>query len=397
MKKFLIFGLILGAFNALAATPTDVCLSMSFDNGKNECVKIINSDFIDDAAAGVCIGLSFDNGKNQCLKNARGKTFSYNELRICGGMNFDNSVNNCMRNAGHNFRNSDRLERRERRQALIESQNAGRFEPVDVCLAMSFNSSKDTCLRTIKAGYISNLAAEICMEADFDSDKNSCLRNSMNKDYTFGDADICKSLSFGSGISECVKNSGTSINERRNTRPRPRTRRTEREVKIERAVETRPRRSTVVREVSYDHNEYVACYERPKTRLVTYTNERQARRGNGKVIGGAAGAVFGQIFGAVTGKEQLGDAISAVGLAVAVYGAVEVADASEIIYLDNGYDCRSYYTADVRVYRHRVERQSCTTKRYYSNRWGQEHEYFETTCSGRKYMTFERNTEIWYN
>lgn len=172
-------------------------------------------------------------------------------------------------------------------------------------------------------------------------------------------------------------------------------RRSQARKKIE--IATRTKTTPVVTEVTYDHNEYRTCYERPRTRLVTYTDQRQANRGRKKVVGGLIGVIGGQLLGKATGNENLGDAVSAVGAAVAVYGAVEVADASEIIYQDNGYDCRSYYQVDRRVYKHRVERQRCETRRYYSNRWGAEHEYFETTCSGRRYMTFERNTEIWYN
>lgn len=276
----------------------------------------------------------------------------------------------------------------------LSSLSAIAQDAASVCMDLSFRSSRTECMRTIQSGYLDNGAVRLCSRLSFDSNINECLKVSLDKEYSSRDLRYCENQTFRSDIVDCMKHMGEHI--RRNSRSERRHNRD----KIRKARQEVYTGSVVVnssREGHYDHNEYVACYERPKSRLVTYTNERQARRGRGKVIGGAAGAIFGQIFGAVTGEEEIGDAISVVGAAVAVYGAVEVADASEIIYLDNGYDCRSYYQADRRVYNHRIERKSCTTKRYYSNRWGQEHEYFETTCSGRTYMTFERNTEIWYN
>lgn len=188
----------------------------------------------------------------------------------------------------------------------------------------------------------------------------------------------------------CYLHNDRPRRDRRGDRRSERRERTERDIKVE--IATRDANTA-----RYDHNEYLACYERPKSRLVTYTDTRQARRGRGRVVGGLIGMIGGQVVGEVTGNDNLGDAISVVGAAVAIYGSVEVANASEIIYLDNGYDCQTHYQVDRRVYNHRVNRQRCVTKRYYSNRWGSEHEYFETTCSGRRYMTFDRTTEIWYN
>lgn len=260
-----------------------------------------------------------------------------------------------------------------------------------VCMDLSFRSERSECMRTIESGYLDQNAVKLCASLTFDSNINSCLKASLNKEYQRRELNYCENQTFRSDIVECMDNTGDYIRSRRSSN---RSERRHDRNKIRKAQDEVYMSS---RETRYDHNEYLACYERPKTRLVTYTNERQAKRGTGKVIGGAAGAVFGQIFGAVTGKEKLGDAISVVGAAVAVYGAVEIADASEVIYLDNGYDCRSYYQVDLRTYNHRIERNRCTTRRYYSNRWGQEHEYFETTCRGRKYMTFERSSEIWYN
>ena len=263
-----------------------------------------------------------------------------------------------------------------------------------VCMDLSFRSDRNECMRIIDRNHLDRKAARVCASMSFGSSTNDCLRASINKEYLGREINYCENQTFRSDIIECMESTGDYIRDRRVRRSDRRSRNRSRN-KIE--IATRSSSTPVVTEVRYDHNEYVACYERPKTRLVTYTDQRQARRGNKKVVGGLIGVLGGQLVGAVTGNDKVGDAISIAGAAVAVYGAVEVADASEIIYADNGYDCRSYYQVDRRVYKHRVQRQRCETRRYYSNRWGSEHEYFETTCSGRRYMSFERNTEIWYN
>ncbi len=154
------------------------------------------------------------------------------------------------------------------------------------------------------------------------------------------------------------------------------------------------RRSEVVpthhAHVNYDHNEYMACYEKARRRVITI-DQKKERRGAGKVLGGFIGALVGEIIG---GKE--GKIITAVSTGVAIYGAVEVSSARDIVYETDGYDCYSYYTVDTRYhsYRNRDGRR-CTTRRYYTNRWNGTHEYFETTCSGHTYVTFERSEEIW--
>lgn len=248
---------------------------------------------------------------------------------------------------------------------LTASFSSFAIDPIDVCYDyVRFDSNRLDCMDIVRSGDISEHAAEVCVNASFDDGKNDCLAAALNKVYTFNELNSCDRQSWDDDRTRCMRRKGQSI--RRQTR-------------------------TVVTEVQYDHNEYMTCYERPKTRLVEYTDHRQARRGRNRVLGGLAAIIGGQIVGG-----DVGDAISIVGAGFAIYGAVEVADSQEIIYQDNGYDCRSYYQADRRVYTRTIERQTCTTRRYYSNRWGSTHEYFETTCSNKKFMTFERSADVWY-
>lgn len=171
------------------------------------------------------------------------------------------------------------------------------------------------------------------------------------------------------------------------------------------AKSTRPRRvrtydygySHTVRDhhrgVDYDYYEYEACYERPRRRIVEIHNQSQRDRGTGMVALGIFALVGGQV---VAGDNRnLGNFISAVGGIMAVAGAVEIADSSEVFYEHNGYDCHKHYEVDTRRYRFRRQGYSCTTTRYYSHRWGSTHEYFETTCHGRRYVTFKRTRDIW--
>lgn len=156
----------------------------------------------------------------------------------------------------------------------------------------------------------------------------------------------------------------------------------------------RVRRNVVVT----DYNEYEVCYETPRRRVVTM-NEAQRNRGGRNVVGGIGGVIAGQIIGGLTGNDRLGDVISVIGLGFAAVGAVQVASAKEVFYTDYEIDCRSYYQADTRVYRFSRQGQRCSTTRYYTSRWGQTTEYFETVCGGgrhsSRYVTFERSREIY--
>jgi len=149
---------------------------------------------------------------------------------------------------------------------------------------------------------------------------------------------------------------------------------------------------------TYDYGyEYEVCYERPKTRIVQ-RNSAQRERGKRNAIGGGIAILGGQIFGQITGNEDLGNIISAVGVGFAAVGMVQVASSKEVFYVDNGVDCRSYYQPDQRVYTFYERGTRCQTTRYYTNRWGNVSEYYETTCYGRQqtqYVSFERNRRYW--
>lgn len=167
---------------------------------------------------------------------------------------------------------------------------------------------------------------------------------------------------------------------------------------IPRRDRVQPRDRVIVREPVVDYTrEYQVCYETPRRRVVTI-NEDQRRRGNRNAVGGGLAVIGGQILGAVTGNDDLGDIISVIGAGFLAVGAVQVASSQEVFYTDMGLDCKTYYTADSRVYRFSRQGQRCSTTRYYSNRWGSEYEYFETECRGRRntrYISFERSYEIY--
>jgi uncharacterized protein YcfJ len=159
-----------------------------------------------------------------------------------------------------------------------------------------------------------------------------------------------------------------------------------------------PRRDVVVTRPSFDYaREYEVCYETPRRRVVTM-NEEQRRRGNRNVVGGILTGIGGQILGGVTGNDRLGDIVSAIGIGFAAVGAVQVASSQEVFYTDYDIDCRSYYKPAPYVHTFRRQGQRCSTTRYYTNRWGQESEYFETVCTGSRtsrFVTFEYSHEIY--
>ncbi|MAZ48411.1 MAG: hypothetical protein CME65_07605 [Halobacteriovoraceae bacterium] len=273
---------------------------------------------------------------------------------------------------------------RSDRQDCLRVVQTGSFDrsALNFC-SENINSDGDKvdCLVKVKNNHFGRSALDACAEMTFPDNKLACLDLIARKHYRPDEANYCSNLWPDREIRECLEYSGRAV------RSRPRrgsVRRTETEVR-------RRGNRTVVTETVYDHNEYTTCYERPRTRLIQYQDQRQARRGRNTVIGGLIGIGVGQIIG---GDE--GDIVSAIGAGVALYGAIEIADSREIIYQDNGYDCRSYYTVDTRTYTRVVNNRRCTTTRYYTNRWGSTHEYFETNCNGSRYMSFERNSDIWY-
>lgn len=158
----------------------------------------------------------------------------------------------------------------------------------------------------------------------------------------------------------------------------------------------RPRREVIVeRRETYDYGrEFQVCYETPRSRVVTI-NEQQRKRGTRNAVGGGLAVVGGQILGAITGNDRLGDIISVIGAGFLVVGAAQVASSEEVFYTDYDYNCRSYYKPDPRVYTFSRSGRRCSTTRYYSNRWGSEYEYFETRCGGSTFVSFERSYEIY--
>lgn len=100
MNKLLLVLSLLVSCSAFAVQPSEVCMSMSFDSGKNKCIKIINQGYISSGAADVCLRQSFDSGKIDCLSASLNKEYSNSELRLCNSQSFDSGTTKCMQNAG---------------------------------------------------------------------------------------------------------------------------------------------------------------------------------------------------------------------------------------------------------------------------------------------------------
>lgn len=209
--------------------------------------------------------------------------------------------------------------------------------------------------------------------------------DSIRSDYRYGIAiDINRTSHFDNFYIREADLQGRPVRVERPRRDRP--------------VRVNPRRDVIVTRPTFDYSrEYEVCYETPRRRVVTM-NEEQNRRGNRNVVRGILTGIGGQVFGHVTGNERAGDIISAFGLGFAVFGAAQVASSQEVFHTDYDIDCRSYYRPASYVHNFRRNGQSCSTTRYYTNRWGQESEYFETVCTGRqtsRFVTFEYSHEIY--
>lgn len=149
------------------------------------------------------------------------------------------------------------------------------------------------------------------------------------------------------------------------------------------------------RGVDYDYYEYETCYERPRRKVINIHNRAQRNRGSGMLVAGAAAGITGLILRGNRDTRTLGNVLAVTGGALAVAGAVDFSNSSEIFYEHQGYECRSYYQVDRRRYKFYQDGYSCVTRRHYTHRWGGVHEYFVTQCAGRQYVTFNRHRNIW--
>ncbi len=148
----------------------------------------------------------------------------------------------------------------------------------------------------------------------------------------------------------------------------------------------------------YDRDEYTSCYANPVARI-EYLDTKKAKRATNKKLIGLGVLLAGEITSALSDSDAgdiVGASLQVAGAGLYIYGAFELADTRQVIYTENGYDCRSYYQQDGRTYEFYNEGRQCQTKRYYSSRWDGTHEYFRTTChGGGRYMSFNRRYETW--
>lgn len=159
-------------------------------------------------------------------------------------------------------------------------------------------------------------------------------------------------------------------------------------------VEPAPIRREVYVEETFT-NSYDVCYLQPRRHLVTM-KEEQARRGRRNTAIGVGVGIAGIILGGSNNRDMrnLGTAMTIGGAVLATVGLVQWSDARTVV---TTYDqrCDRYYTRDTVVRQVYIEGQRCSTERYYSRSWDREVEYFQTTCSGNRYYSFERNNQIW--
>lgn len=102
MKKVLFLSLFLLSFGAFAQNEVaqQVCLGLTFDSDKMECMEVIRSGYIADNAALVCKDMSFDSNKADCLKVTVGKAYLDGETSICKSLTFDSRIIECMKDSG---------------------------------------------------------------------------------------------------------------------------------------------------------------------------------------------------------------------------------------------------------------------------------------------------------
>lgn len=163
-------------------------------------------------------------------------------------------------------------------------------------------------------------------------------------------------------------------------------------------------RSEVIRErpvtrtevyVDNSFNSYDVCYVQPRQHLVTI-KEDQARRGRRNTAIGVGIGVVGILLGGSDdrGVQNLGTAMTIGGAVLATVGLVQWSDSKSVV---TTYDqrCDRFYSRDTVVREVYLEGRRCQTERYYSRSWDREVEYFQTTCSGSRYYSFERNSQIW--
>jgi hypothetical protein len=151
-----------------------------------------------------------------------------------------------------------------------------------------------------------------------------------------------------------------------------------------RGYEDRPR---------YDDNSYEVCYEAPRRRYKEVVDQQRYRRGTTTAATGAIITGLGLIIGG-----DAGNIVAGAGAGIGIFGLIEMGSSTQTFFENGNVDCRRYYQTQRRqVY---INSQSCTTTRYYSSQWSgygghSSHEYFQTTCSGRSYMTFDRHQGVW--
>lgn len=112
MKKVML-GMIMGCLTmASAAQAGDfrdaatICETLSFSSKKNACivkVRGFQTDYFDDQAIRVCKSMSFDNGKINCIDAIADKIYEAFEIRACAEESFDSKKNSCLSSTGQRY------------------------------------------------------------------------------------------------------------------------------------------------------------------------------------------------------------------------------------------------------------------------------------------------------
>lgn len=122
ISKSVLVGLIMTSALAQAAShreAVEICESMSFSSSKNTCFAYINTvknEYFDRGAIEVCKSMSFDGGKITCVRNITSKFYESYEIQNCLTLSFDNQKNECLVRGGEVVRHDPRPRQPQRPQ-----------------------------------------------------------------------------------------------------------------------------------------------------------------------------------------------------------------------------------------------------------------------------------------
>jgi hypothetical protein len=102
--KSLIFSLafvfVLFSNSASAETGTQVCQTMASYAGYQDCMRVIEGQYVDSDAGYVCIRARSDSGKLDCLRTSMNKEYEAEDVSVCAPLYEDSERISCMGRRG---------------------------------------------------------------------------------------------------------------------------------------------------------------------------------------------------------------------------------------------------------------------------------------------------------